>query len=416
MKLDQVFDGSNYVSLKKLFNSCCYMQKKYNAAFHYLENSFYLKNNSIVDYSVEYYDYEKDCLVMLAHFPFLYFEDNYYYFGLKDSCVVPAVEIKSQERKEIYDSIISKYCEEITKSIFLLREFKDFKTKKCEDVEVIGLPYLLDLNSFCIALSSVSDEDKAFRVVKDYYFKSNDFKSNNSRAIEYFITNERKIMNNSYVNILDLPEWCVDSIYDYSNRGLLGKFRKRFNKVTVSSDVIDKIKKTEKLEDAKKRDLALIINEIGGLINKANSLSIGENYERIVLDDYSILFEKKNDHLEIKKTFIPLLKYIDLSLVPFDNVYVSGIDFTDSNVSFNPQKVYKKDLSFCTFGDVDRKENIIPFSVSTNFKGVDLRGTVINDPHSDFHYILSGAIVDESTSINFSDGSHNKEFYIKKDM
>ena len=55
------------------------------------------------------------------------------------------------------------------------------------------------------------------------------------------------------------------------------------------------------------------------LESELNTTAYDKGYAHIrefflsVLDDYSILFEKKDDHLEIRKDFVSLLKYIDLS-------------------------------------------------------------------------------------------------------
>ncbi len=409
-------NSNNYISIKKLFNACRYYNQEYHDILKYLNSSFYLKNNYITDYGVDIYDYKNDYLVLSGHTPFDCFNNEYLYFKLDGSCVVPGVELKTQKEKEKYDEVISRYCGEITDAIILLKRFKDFKTSSRKDIKLLGSSYLLNINSFYMGLSLKNDGTTTFYVQRDFYFDSIDYKSNSSKFIDEFSRNEKDIINNSYVNINDLPKWCVDSIYDYSNRDAFNRFINKFKKNRASSDIISNLKKSEQNEDAKNKKLNSIIQEISGLINEASLLFSEDDYKRFVLDDYSILFEKKDDHLEIRKDFVSLLKYIDLSFVPFDNVYVSGIDFTDCNMYFNPQKVYKKDLSFCIFGDADKKENVLPFSIFTNFRGVDLRGTVINDSHSDFRYNLVGAIVDENTSITFSNDSKNKDFLKKKDM
>ena len=269
-----------------------------------------------------------------------------------------------------------------------------------------------------MGLSLYSGDNEVFNVEKSYYFNTNDYKTNSALILNNFKENEKDIMNNSYVNINDLPNWCIDGIYEYSNRNFFNRIKHRFNKTILSSDIIDRLKQQERLSEKKQQDIDLLIDEASKLIKKASLLFNEDDYKRFILDDYSILFEKNADYLEIRNQFIPLLKYIDLSLVPFDNVKVSGIDFTDSNVYIDPQKIYNKDLSNCTFGDADKMDNIIPFSLYTNFSGVDLRGTVINDPNTEFKYNLDGAIVDENTSINLANcsGNDKKKLLKKKNM
>ena len=75
---------------------------------------------------------------------------------------------------------------------------------------------------------------------------------------------------------------------------------------------------------------------------------------RITIDN---IFIQVANHLEINPIICSMLKYIDLSYTKFDNVKMNGIDFSDCNINFNPQKVYNKDLSNCNFEGV----HISPF-------------------------------------------------------
>lgn len=422
MKTDSIIalnsKSNYYVSINNLFDACQYVHNKHSKVCDYLSCGFSLKNNSITDYNLDHYDYIKDCLVVSSHNPFDHFSSDYYYFKLNGDSVVSAIPLESMDNRNNYDFIISNYCEEITDSIILLRDYKDFKTSTSKDIKLLGSNFLLNINSYCMGLSLYSGDNEVFNVEKSYYFNTNDYKTDSALILNNFKENEKDIMNNSYVNINDLPNWCIDGIYEYSNRNFFNRIKHRFNKTILSSDIIDRLKQQERLSEKKQQDIDLLIDEASKLIKKASLLFNEDDYKRFVFDDYSILFEKNDDHLEIRKQFIPLLKYIDLSLVPFDNVKVSGIDFTDSNVYIDPQKIYNKDLSNCTFGDADKMDNSIPFSLYTNFSGVDLSGTVINDPNTEFKYNLDGAIVDDNTSINlvkFS-GNDKKKLLKKKNM
>ncbi len=114
-----------------------------------------------------------------------------------------------------------------------------------------------------------------------------------------------------------------------------------------------------------------------------------------------VLFKKSEDGVtRIDERFIPVLKYIDLSGFGFENVDISGIDFSDCNViNINPQKVFNKDLSNTIFvDDLKRPNNIFPFNASSNFEGVNLSGSqiIIDKP---IFINFKGAITDSETVI-----------------
>ena len=118
-----------------------------------------------------------------------------------------------------------------------------------------------------------------------------------------------------------------------------------------------------------------------------------------------VLFIKGVDGVvRIDERFIPVLKYIDLSGYGFENVDISGIDFSDCNViHIDPQKVFNKDLSNTIFiDDQSRINNIFPFNASCNFEGVNLSGAQINIDKPIF-INFNGAITDSNTIIKMGD-------------
>ena len=112
-----------------------------------------------------------------------------------------------------------------------------------------------------------------------------------------------------------------------------------------------------------------------------------------------ILLKQVDDHLEIKDTLVPFIKYIDLSEAGIleSKLKVSGIDFTDTNIILLPQRVYKKDLSYSKFGD----ENLFG-----DFSDVDLRGTDISNETNGYGF--ENAIIDENTKLPMKDKKINK--------
>ncbi|HAB67128.1 MAG TPA: hypothetical protein DCE23_07150 [Firmicutes bacterium] len=81
------------------------------------------------------------------------------------------------------------------------------------------------------------------------------------------------------------------------------------------------------------------ISEIQGIIN--------DNSNDIITVPAELLFVKVNEHYEFNPLFLApgILKYVDLSIISFQDVKVSGIDLSYTNANIDPQKVYKKDMS-----------------------------------------------------------------------
>ena len=76
-----------------------------------------------------------------------------------------------------------------------------------------------------------------------------------------------------------------------------------------------------------------------------------------------------DDHYEINRSLVDLslLRFLNLSMIDFSNVKVSGLDFRGSGARINPQTVYKKDLSNGIFD----ASNIKFFD---DFTGVNIEG------------------------------------------
>ena len=99
-----------------------------------------------------------------------------------------------------------------------------------------------------------------------------------------------------------------------------------------------------------------------------------------------MLITKVKDHYEFNPEFIDLLKFIDLSMLPTKNLKLSGLDLSETNIHFDPQEIYKKDLSYSKIAD---------HNVSwCSFKGVNLTGANIEDEKESYDYEESIISVD----------------------
>ena len=108
----------------------------------------------------------------------------------------------------------------------------------------------------------------------------------------------------------------------------------------------------QKTDDELKLSLAEKLAELERLLGEIRiyretlaSRNIKSPKRTTVSDDQ--LFIQVGDHLEILPWYLEneLLPVINLSSNSFDNVKVSGIDFTGTNANLDPQTVYNKDMS-----------------------------------------------------------------------
>ena len=121
----------------------------------------------------------------------------------------------------------------------------------------------------------------------------------------------------------------------------------------------NKILSKKELEDAKKKlienNRKLLkekIQELLKLVSTSEKLGVDpRNLYASIPIDRELFLVWIDDHYEINRDIIDLslLRFLNLSLINFDNVMVSGIDFRHTNARINPQTVYKKDLSNAIF-------------------------------------------------------------------
>lgn len=149
------------------------------------------------------------------------------------------------------------------------------------------------------------------------------------------------------------------------------------------SELSERIKNVVKsLEELK---LALSLLETSKLdfqqtLNRINS--------SIQISD-ELLIKKVDDHFEFNEEFIPLLKYIDLSFIDTKNLKLSGLDLSETNIHFNPQLIYNKDLSGTKLAD---------HNVSwVSFKDVNLQGADISEETDS--YEIEYALIDDNTKL-----------------
>ncbi len=190
------------------------------------------------------------------------------------------------------------------------------------------------------------------------------------------------------------------------------RVKEEFRKAAAKNrEIRDEIKKQEQIEavkeinkqneiESKKAELLYL----EALYNFRKSFKDMQEYakktgvlKRGTVDD---IFVEVDGHKEIDTILLELkaLKDIDLRFTSFKDVYVAGVDFTDTNASFDPQEVYGKCLRKCTLPSS-------LFNVSSKFNDVDIRGakfTTDNNPRKFNLRIenLMEGIYDDETTLN----------------
>ena len=106
-------------------------------------------------------------------------------------------------------------------------------------------------------------------------------------------------------------------------------------------------KEKSRLTDAITESLKNLSNAMARL----DKISHGSETKKINVSETD-LFETTENCKIINGYYLIALKYIDLSLVSFENVNVEGIDFKNCNINFaknffDPQIVYGKSLRNC---------------------------------------------------------------------
>lgn len=110
--------------------------------------------------------------------------------------------------------------------------------------------------------------------------------------------------------------------------------------------IIEKQKQNDKLAQVEEKITSNIeqLNMLYELKEQLTNKSV--QIKKVKVSEEKLLIQV-DDHLEINPIYATYLQYIDFSCIfSFDNVKVSGLDFSNTNAyNINPQTVYQKDMS-----------------------------------------------------------------------
>lgn len=321
----------------------------------------------------------------------------------------------------------------------LKREFLDYKVKR----RVFGSGYICsnEYSSFSVEFIPLRIYDYRFSIglfkEKVYLYDSisKSYKELGlAKNIEYsekdpFIIDKINnkaflIYENQFIDISKIYEEKLKSGTPFSlNPGIRGVLSfedfvlKAHNDVdAIIKDELENIKKErEELEERKKEKA--VEDEVKKQIEEEKELLLIEKRARQQLQEslaiLQSVYERKKvkkkfslenifiefpDHSEIRPELLPILKLIDFSGVSLNNVKLDNIDFRGTNISFNPQNVYNRNLRNSNFEGLHMNPWI-------DFTGVDIRGCKFSfdEDKRTIDFIVSSlekAIYDETTTYN----------------
>ena len=266
-------------------------------------------------------------------------------------------------------------------------------------VMLLSLSLLVFLGYFANNLDLENSDKNIFVVTKKMYenmISLSAYKAELKKYNKELDLNDKEIKKyqkiiNTICNSIDRT--IVKSVEELSDIEQLRQIKKEKELKEANS----KFKELKAEEDKKREET---INSISAILETLNqqilllgSLRSGESekiYHSVSITD-DLLFEIVDNHKEIRSIFIPMLKFLDLKEIIWDNVKCSNIDFSETNAVLNIQTVYNKDISFSRFNN----RNIPDWS---SYKGVNIIGATLEEYPSTL-LDINEAIMDESTVI-----------------
>ena len=295
------------------------------------------------------------------------------------------------------------------------RENRTLKTEKAIFNGILE-SYLYDASTWARGLSFLRmvqiSEDKTNSFLSKYFIKDILQNVKLKYVVKYKNYDElvETIKNNNYYkefeNIASLEfegPRLTNNEKDLINSMIGGKIKKSFNFLDLNEEEkisskfkSNKKKMKESKEELEKKynDILLRINELKKAIasfekNKDIYSSMSKAFASSIRVPEELLLIEVDGHYEFNPNFIDVLTFIDLSYLKTKDLKLSGLDLSETNIHFNPQEIFNKDLSYSKLGD----HNISWCS----FKGVNLCHADIQDEKESYDFDL--AITDNETKL-----------------
>ena len=296
---------------------------------------------------------------------------------------------------------------------------KDSYTLKYMPLKRYGTRYTLciDYVSNCVylydrTLNEYNEMGYASNTIYDDYIIYNTYNGKKTLIYEdnqydittyfnsYLKDKEGFCVNDGIKGILTKDEFKIDNMQmidemrreeNFNNR----RIEEELAKKQQEQDIINAQIKAEADEEIRKKTEKDLLAKLQIILESLKEVRSSDG--KVPRIPFEYIFINVGKHREINPDMMDLLKYIDLSLLSFDNVKMTGIDFSECNLHFDPQKAHLRDLSNSIFCGV----HIGPWM---NFNGVNICGCKFSDDNDektlDQFNSFDGAIYDENTTYN----------------
>ena len=127
-------------------------------------------------------------------------------------------------------------------------------------------------------------------------------------------------------------------------------------------------------------------------LEKLNNFDAAKKFYHSAVVPNEVLYIQVGEHYEIRPDLIPYLKFINLHESYVDNLIMSGVNWSETNIRFDPQTVYNKDLSNTIIGNHNVRAGV-------DFSGANLQNSDISDVEMPTN--LDFAITNESTVLPY---------------
>jgi len=201
---------------------------------------------------------------------------------------------------------------------------------------------------------------------------------------KYFSIRESELTQTEKENIESLDQ-LVDITSDLVEI-MLGNKKESKKDLNISSSQYEQTFSSLLREEANEKNqnnskAASLMNNIINSFLEIEKLS--QENQKMFLHAFNVpidtLIINVNGHKEFNPRFRPFLKYINLITLNCENLNVSHLDLSETNIIIDPQTVYNKDLSFSKFSYYNVSEVAVLEGCNTQNTEIVDQATILND-------------------------------------
>ena len=281
-------------------------------------------------------------------------------------------DVKSNEKNGLVGVIIIECLTILTFQLILINKFAD--------MEIHGdIPYNLLENIYKNNIKLAK-----YKIMLSKELKKLEALDKDKQKYEKIINTLEKRIDKVIIESVEQVALIEDKL-EYKKMTDVNKTNNKFKEVRNKEED----NKKEKIENIQKI-IKILSSEMDGL-DKLNSKESEKLLHSVPITE-SLLLERVDDHYKIKDMFMNYLKFLDFSLISFDDVDIRNIDFSETNAVIDLRRVYNKDASYCKFNN----RNIHDWA---NYEGINLSGSYLEENPTTM-INLDKAITNSKTMIN----------------